>query len=166
MRIVRLLLVGASGVALASAAPIAVADPSRASSLSATSERVEETEHAAKVEREERAFRAALFNLDSFMKAGSERNVGLGAELMSSYQVNSHRAIADTRQLYREQEELLAGYRSISSDIYGYEFDSNRFALSVEFEGRIETTKGMSSEFSARMVFRENKWLIDKLLID
>lgn len=115
---------------------------------------------------EERAFWAALGNLDLYLRAGVERDVGVGARLLSVYCVNEERALQDTRRLYREKEDLLRGYCSVASDLYGYAFELGGVRPCVVFEGGLETAEGLSAEFEARMEFRDNKWLIAHLRID
>lgn len=115
---------------------------------------------------QELAFGAAVRNLEYFLQAGETDDVERGAQLMTSFYVNSRYAINETRRLYKKHESLLEDFLSASRDVYGYEFDSNRFGTSVEFEGRLETTEGLVAEYRARMVFKENRWLISSLNID
>ncbi|MDQ8204076.1 hypothetical protein [Pelagicoccus sp. SDUM812003] len=119
---------------------------------------------AGRVERE--LYVAALNTLDYFLRAGLEKNVPRGAELLTSFYVDSRRAITDTRRLFKDNQSMLSAYRSVSRDIYGYAFSRNLRGVSVEIEGGIETDEGVTSEFSARMVYRHNRWLISELDID
>ncbi|MBK1878254.1 hypothetical protein [Pelagicoccus mobilis] len=115
---------------------------------------------------ESRAFFAALANLEFYMRAGIDQNVSRAAPLLSSFVINKKRARDDTKRLFRDFSDELEGYVSISNDVYGYEFSVDRFGPSLQFEGGIQTVDGMTAEFEATMVFRENRWLIWSLDID
>ncbi|MEM9161299.1 MAG: hypothetical protein AAGB46_19815 [Verrucomicrobiota bacterium] len=121
---------------------------------------------AFKAESEGAMFATALNSLEFYMRAGVEKDVGRGAQLLSSYYVNVDRAMQDTRRLYRDKGDLFSSYVSIASDVYGYEFNNDRFGPSVDIEGGIETEDGLMAEYSASLVFRDNKWLIWSLDID
>ncbi|EDY84943.1 hypothetical protein VDG1235_4577 [Verrucomicrobiia bacterium DG1235] len=112
------------------------------------------------------AIGSAIDTLDHFMQAGVDRNPSRGAILMESFEVDERRTEYETRRLYRRERDLLAGYVSISSDIYGYEIEKSLFGTSVEVEGGIETEEGLTAEFRARVVYRGNRWLIAHLEIE
>lgn len=115
---------------------------------------------------ERMALATALSNLEHYMFAGSDRDIERGAELLISYVSDEEQAIADTKVFYREQAKLLREYVSLSSDLYGYEFKRTPFGDGLYLEGRVETLNGLTAEYSARMVFKLERWWIGSLQID
>lgn len=121
---------------------------------------------SANIEPEQLVLSAAISILDHYMLAGTESDAERGAMLLAAFEVNSRRAIYDTKQLYRKQQNILSSYRSISSDLYGYEINKNMFGTSIQLEGGIETESGVFNEFNATLTYRRNRWVISKLAID
>lgn len=115
---------------------------------------------------ESEAVSEAINALDHFMQAGAENDARRGAGLLEAFDVNERRAEYDTRLLYRRQHELLSGYVSISSDLYGYEIQRGFLGTSVKLEGGIETLSGVTAEFKARVVYKKKRWRIADLEID
>lgn len=120
----------------------------------------------ASADRDSDTLGGAINTLDHFMQAGVDNDARRGAGLLEIFDVNARRAEYDTRLLYRRQENLLSAYVSIASDLYGYEIQKGRGATSVELEGGIETSAGVTAEFKARVVYRNNRWRIADIEID
>ncbi|MBK1878255.1 hypothetical protein [Pelagicoccus mobilis] len=108
----------------------------------------------------------AINTLDHFMQAGANGDASRGAMLLEAFKINERRAEYDTQRLYKKQKELLSSYVSVASDLYGYEVQKGFRGASVELEGGIETRKGVTAEFKARVVYRNKEWLIVNLEID
>lgn len=118
------------------------------------------------VETEQATLVAAVNILDHYMLAGTESDAERGAKLLAAFEVNSRKAIYDTRRIYKKQHDLLSAYRSISSDLYGYEIKKGLLGSSIHLEGGIETEFGISGEFKATLTYRHKRWVISQIAIN
>lgn len=113
------------------------------------------------------ALAGAVNTLDQFMMAGKEGNAKRGARLLDMYESSPRKTQLRIGNYFKQREEVLARYVSIGNDIYGYEIKENGFnGPNITLEGRIETHDGLTTEFSARLVFRAERWRILTLEID
>ncbi|MDQ8201802.1 hypothetical protein [Pelagicoccus sp. SDUM812003] len=109
----------------------------------------------------------AINTLDRFMMAGKEGDAERGARLLDMYESSPRKAEKEIGGFFEDRVDVFANYISIANDIYGYEIKENAFrGPNIEVEGRIETAEGFTSEFSARLVFRDLRWRILSLDID
>lgn len=109
----------------------------------------------------------ALGTLDQFMLAGKEGDANRGAQFVDMYDWSPRKAEREIGEFFKERKTIFRSYVSISNDIYGYEIDENGFkGLNLNMEGGVETTDGFTAEFSARLVLRENRWLILSFELD
>ncbi len=106
---------------------------------------------------------AATNILDHFMRAGRRADPRTGAKLLALYEQYQPRAVYHTEVLYRKRPELFENYLSISKDLYGYELKPSFMGTLIVLEGRVETDAGFADEFSAELVFYENRWRITKI---
>lgn len=114
-----------------------------------------------------RVIESVILTLDRFMVAGKEEDPKRGASLLDRYESSPNKAERDIRIFFEREQSIFANYVSIAEDIYGYEIKENGFrGPNISLEGRIETTAGLTSEFSARLVFRDQRWRILTLEID
>lgn len=114
-----------------------------------------------------RELAGAVNTLDQFMLAGKEGDPKRGARLLDMYESSPRKVQLEIGAFFEKQQEIMARYVSIANDIYGYEVKENGFkGPNISLEGRIETLEGLTAEFSARLVFRDGRWLILTLEID
>lgn len=113
------------------------------------------------------ALAGAVGTLDRFMMAGRSGEAKRGASLLDMYESSPRKAELRIAAFYEEREDVFANYVSISKDIYGYEIKENGFrGPNINLEGGIETVSGLTAEFSARLVYRDQRWRILTLEID
>lgn len=113
------------------------------------------------------ALEGALYTLDQFMLAGKSEDAETGARLLEMYESSPKKAEREIGQFFEEREAIFSNYVSVSNDVYGYEYKENGYmGPNVDVEGRVETEFGLTAEFSARLVFRGERWRILSLEID
>ncbi|MBD5778836.1 hypothetical protein IEN85_04985 [Pelagicoccus sp. NFK12] len=105
--------------------------------------------------------------LDRFMFAGKEGDAARGAQLLDMYETSPKKAEREIDAFFKRNSEIFRAYVSISNDLYGYEFTERGFrGRNVELEGGVDTEVDLGTEFSARLVFRDQRWRIISLEID
>ncbi len=110
---------------------------------------------------------APLQTLDLFMISGKEENARRGARLLDMYETSPKKAEREIESFFQRKKSIFSDYVSISKDIYGFQVKENGYhGTNISMEGAIETTKGFSAEFSARVVFRGHRWRIISMEID
>lgn len=104
--------------------------------------------------------------LDHFMRAGQAKDNLTAAKWMATYEYHPPKAFYQSRKIMNRSEAILSDYRSIGSDIYGYEVKRLWRNVTVLIEGAIRTEFGRSGEYSARLVYNGKRWRILDLEID
>ncbi|MDQ8185761.1 hypothetical protein [Pelagicoccus sp. SDUM812002] len=109
----------------------------------------------------------AVETLDRFMLAGKEDDARRGAQLLDMYETSPRKAEREIESYFEQKRPHFSEYVSISKDIYGYELKENGYrGPNLSLEGRLETTSGFTAEFSARLVYREQRWRLLSIDID
>lgn len=110
---------------------------------------------------------APLQTLDMFMVSGKEKNARRGARLLDMYETSPNKAEREIESFFQKKKRIFSKYVSISEDIYGFQLKEDGYhGPNISIEGGIETIEGLSAEFSARLVFRDQRWRIISLEID
>ena len=109
----------------------------------------------------------SLETLDRFMLAGKAEDARRAAQLLDMYETSPRKAEREIESYFDKKRSLFSEYVSISKDIYGYELKENGFrGPNLTVEGRLETNEGFTSEFTARLVYREQRWRIISIELD
>lgn len=108
-----------------------------------------------------------LQTLDRFMLAGKQGDASRGAQLLDMYETSPKKAEREIAEFFEKNREIFSSYVSISNDLYGYEIKQKGFrGTNIELEGGVETEIELGTEFSARLVYRDQRWRILALEID
>lgn len=108
-------------------------------------------------------FNSSISALDLFMQAGRSQDIYNAARWMSEYDLYPPRAINRSQTLLKRNKETFDSYLSVREDIYGYEIIRNPLQTKINIEGAIQTEDGFTSEYSATLVYKFQRWRIKSL---